>query len=170
MPAAHRKVRAAGEPHWQMLSRASQFPDSCTPGPPRQPVTVLPPPHSIQLWRWVQMSTCGPDRRPPTRTTWSGGYRKVLLCEMQVMEVGEQCLGMTLCNSPASLSIHGHTHARDQHKAPKDLPGEHVVPGTHCYQVDRDHWAKRQQDTELDAYRPDSPRPKCYMEIHTAPT
>lgn len=110
------------------------------------------------------MSTCGPDKGPPTRTTWSAGFRKVLLCEMQATEVGEQSLkgGLsfpwgTLCSSPAStpLSTHGHTHARDQQKAPKDLLGEHVVPRTHCNLVDRDvqtTGAKRRWGTEVGPY------------------
>lgn len=85
------------------------------------------------------------------------------LCEMQAMEVGEQPLkgdlnfpGMTLCSSAStSLSIHGHTHARGQQKAPKDLLGEHEVPGTHCYPMDGEvqaTGAKRRPDTELDEY------------------
>lgn len=126
------------------------------------------------------MSTCGSDRAP-TKDHMEWTCRKVTPCEMQAMEVGEQALkgdlsfpGMTLCSSASTpLSIHGHTHARDQQKAPMDLFGEHEVPGTHCYQMDREAQttgAKRRQDTELDAYQPDSPRPKCYMEIHTAPT
>lgn len=76
MPAAHREARGAWEPHWQMLSRAAQFPESCTPGPPRQPVTVLPPPHSIQLWRWVQMSTVAQTGDHQLGPHGAGGYRK----------------------------------------------------------------------------------------------